>query len=94
MVVNPVPGNRINDHSSVTVEPGTGPGVTLNVIQTVTGKERRQGDTDAYTQALIALYRAAGADGITFTKAYAQHKGTKEIVFTAWQEGRKAMAPQ
>jgi hypothetical protein len=90
MVIHPIPGNRMNDHSSVTVEPGTGPGVTLNVIQTITGKGGRQADNSAYAQALIALYRAAGADGITFTKAYAQHKGTKEIAFTAWQEGKAA----
>lgn len=38
---------------------------------------------------LISAYREAGASGQTFASVYAQYRGTKEIVFPAWQEGRR-----
>lgn len=91
--VNPVPGNGSNDggaaHSSVIVEPGNGGNVTVNATLIAPGATAK--DKTARTaaeRALVELYRALGAEGVTFAKAYAQHKGTKEIVFTAWQEGR------
>lgn len=86
--VNPIPGNGSNAHSSVTVD-GSGGQVQVNVTQVAPGplaKDRTA--RTAYERALVEVYRALGAEGVTFAKAYAQHKGTKEIVFTAWQEGR------
>lgn len=90
--VNPVPGNGSNGaggHSSVIVEGGAGGGVTVNttfIAPQPAAKERTA--STAYERALVEVYRALGAEGLTFAKAYARHKGTKEIVFTAWQEGR------
>ena len=90
--VTPIPGNRSNagnEHSSVTVDGGAGAPVTVNVTQVApTTPSGRRAENTRYTKALEELYRAAGADGETFAKVYAQHKGTKEIVFTAWQEGK------
>lgn len=90
--VNPIPGNGSNaggTHSSVTVEGGGGQPVTVNatLIAGGQGAKDRTART-AYERALVEVYRALGAENVTFAKAYAQHKGTKEIVFTAWQEGR------
>jgi hypothetical protein len=91
MLVNPIPQNGINaegTHSSVTVEEGGG--VTVNVTQVQQTPARgSRAERDAFTQALEGLYRAAGARGDTFNSTYAQYKGTKEIVFTAWQEGHR-----
>lgn len=90
--VNPVPGNGSNDpggHSSVTVDGAGGQPVTVNVTQIAPAASGgRRAPDDPYSRALEALYEAAGAQGLTFAKVYAQHKGTKEIVFTAWQRGR------
>lgn len=44
-------------------------------------------DKSAYYQALAALYEAAGSEGRTFDSVYEVHKGTKNIVFPAWQRG-------
>lgn len=103
MGVNPVPGNRINaeggdqggSHSSVTVAGGNGVPVTVNatLIAPQPATKDRTART-AYERALVEVYRALGAEGETFAKAYAQHKGTKEIAFTAWQEGRAQKGSQ
>jgi hypothetical protein len=87
-----LPGKGRHDedgHSSVVVEGGEGAGVTVNVTQIAPQHGRAARDTNsAYTLALAALYRAAGAEGRPFSPLYAQLKGSKEIVFAAWQEGR------
>ena len=75
-----------NGHSSVTVDGEPGTPVTVNVTQVTAATGR---DQSAYTQALIALYHAAGAEGRPFSPLYAQLKGSKEIVFAAWQAGKK-----
>ncbi|MEI7537287.1 MAG: type IV secretory system conjugative DNA transfer family protein [Comamonadaceae bacterium] len=88
-----LPGNGRhagNGHSSVTVEGESGTPVTVNVTQvTASGRSARGADHSAYSQALIALYHAAGAEGRPFSPLYAQLKGSKEIVFAAWQAGKK-----
>lgn len=48
---------------------------------------RGREDRSAYYQALAALYEAAGTEGRTFDDTYEVHKGTKNIVFPAWQRG-------
>lgn len=98
-VINPVPGNRSNGdgagHSSVIVEGGNGVPVTVNatLIAPAPATKDKVART-AYERALVEVYRALGAEGMTFAKAYAQHKGTKEIVFTAWQEGKAKKGEQ
>jgi hypothetical protein len=93
MGVPTLPGKGRHDedgHSSVVVEGGEGAGVTVNVTQIAPQRGRAARDTNsAYTLALAALYRAAGAEGRAFSPLYAQLKGSKEIVFAAWQEGKK-----
>jgi len=91
--VTPVPGNGSNDgngHTSVVVEGESGGGsVVVNVTQ-VAPQPGRRGRDLAETKALEAVYESAGAAGDSFARAYARHKGTKEIAFTAWQRGRDA----
>jgi hypothetical protein len=92
--VNPIPRNGINaqgTHSFTRIEQA-GDDVYVTPVAVVNSEQGRpsRAERDAYTQALEALYWAAGARGDTFASTYAQHKGTKEIVFTAWQEGRRA----
>ena len=88
-----VPRNGSNaegeSHSSVTVTRENGD-VTVNATLIAPGPAapKDRAARTAYEQALIALYRAAGAEGLTFANIYKVHKGTKEIVFPAWQEGR------
>jgi hypothetical protein len=93
MGVTPVPGNGSNDggesHSSLTVTRGNGDVIvnaTLIAPEAPAPKDRVA--RTAYERALVELYRAAGAEGLTFANVYKLHKGTKEIVFPAWQEGR------
>jgi transposase len=43
---------------------------------------------DVRTRRLVALYRKAGADGTPFKQMYARYRGTKNVVFPAWQQGR------
>jgi hypothetical protein len=78
---------------SITVARPAGGDVHVNVVQAQAAPAHnatRQAKDSAYDRALVALYQAAGADGIPFARAYATHKGTKEIAFTAWQDGRKS----
>lgn len=88
-----IPGNgrhAENGNSSVTVDGGAGAPVTVNVTQVApTTSSGRRAERTRYTKALEELYRAAGAEGRAFSPLYAQLKGSKEIVFAAWQEGKK-----
>jgi len=86
--------NDEDGHSSVVVEGRDGGGVTVNVTQVAPQSGRTTRDTNsAYNLALVALYRAAGIEGRPFSPLYAQLKGSKEMVFAAWQEGRDGKHP-
>jgi hypothetical protein len=86
------PRNRNLTRSDVTIEAGTGGGLQVNVTQVAGGATPRAGrrprGLDVRSRRLRALYRKAGAEGVPFKQVFAEHKGSKEIVFPAWQEGK------
>ncbi|MBP1467634.1 hypothetical protein EYB53_018110 [Candidatus Chloroploca sp. M-50] len=87
--VDTVPlGTVSTDGNEVQIEERGGD-ITVNVTQVV---PPRLGGTRARKKAdtaeLEARYRERGAAGVTFREAYAELKGSKEIAFTAWQEGK------
>lgn len=88
MPITTVTGNGSNGHSSVTVGGGGGQ-VNVNVTQVApqpAAKDRTA--RTAFERALVELYRAAGAEGRTYGSTYEQFKGSRDMTFKAWQEGR------
>jgi hypothetical protein len=81
-----------NGRSQISVGAGNGGGVEVNVTQIAgAGRPRPRGKgINVKARRLNALYRKAGAEGVSFRKVYEEHGGNRNVVFAAWQAGRAA----
>lgn len=74
----------------MSVDGGNGGPVNVHVTQ-VAGVGRRATPgrgLDVRARRLTAIYRKAGAEGRSFRSTFAEHGGSKDPMFKAWQAGK------